>query len=339
MKRLKINVKNIGKKLAFTLVEVLPPVGLAGLLVALGLPALNKAKAKGMLTKSINNQRQIGLAYVSYLGDNHGWYPEVRGIAGVGGKKGQFVEMVKQKNLKNLPKDARAGIRKQLEKLTPLAGNNPELVARTYGAPTPPNERPLNQYIDDLNVFHDPADKGGTAFQLKSCWEAFGNSYQPALADDFFRVRHVLGERTEDNGTPFKGDPENYTPSAPSEHDDPPEGRSMHESEIRRPDNKIVQGDWNWPYDKDDAWHAKNGEAGHVMLYGDGHSEYYVFPPTSIMMLWLKPPPNDKAFRAQLDNPDPRFAADIKKLNLNPAQYKTINGRPARYIDPDFLWW
>ena len=55
-----------------------------------------------------------------------------------------------------------------------------------------------------------------------------------------------------------------------------------------------------------------------------------VLPPVGVAALLV---------RGQLDNPDPRLAADIKKLNLNPAQYKTINGRPARYIDPDFLWW
>jgi len=31
----------------------------------------------------------------------------------------------------------------------------------------------------------------------------------------------------------------------------------MHESEITKASNKIIQGDWNWPYDHEDAGHAK----------------------------------------------------------------------------------
>ena len=101
--------------------------------------------------------------------------------------------------------------------------------------------------------------------------DSFGNSYQPQVADDMFRVKRILGEKSE------KG---SY------------EGTSMRESEITKPENKIIQGDWNWPYDREDTWHAKDGEARHIMLYADGHAREFVFPPTEQMLKWITPPPH-----------------------------------------------
>jgi len=340
-----------------------------GILAAMLLPALAKARKKGRRTKSINNQRQIGIAYESYLGDNQGWYPEVRGIAGVGGKLGnpdRLLEVDTQHNEFSLSR--LAGLDKERQKkLIHFMKTAPMAFAEVYGATTPPEARPLNKYIDDLEIFHDPADIGGTLFNVDSCFEAFGNSYQPAVADDFFRVRHVLGERVEDAGTPWTGNRETpgtpawwkkeaeFSPTAPSESDDDPEGRSMHFSEMRRPSNKIIQGDWNWPYDKGDTWHADQGEAGHVMLYGDGHSEYYKFPPTEVMMAWLSRPPrkgrergsgfwnydNDE-FHARI--PDVRIIGkpgpEYEALKANVESYNLSgSGKRYNYIDPDFLWW
>ena len=48
----------------------------------------------------------------------------------------------------------------------------------------------------------------------------------------------------------------------------------MHESEmVQSTSNKIIQGDWNWPYDREDTWHGQAGEGRHIMLYGDMHVE------------------------------------------------------------------
>ncbi len=67
-------------------------------------------------------------------------------------------------------------------------------------------------------------------------------------------------------------------------------------------DNKIIQGDWNWPYDREDTWHALEGEARHIMLYGDMHVDEFVFPPTKQMLQWIAPPPT-----AQMQPPDPNY--------------------------------
>ena len=55
-----------------------------------------------------------------------------------------------------------------------------------------------------------------------------------------------------------------------------PSATFMHESEITKAFNKIIQGDWNWPYDHEDAGHAKQGEARHIMLYADDHTAEFV---------------------------------------------------------------
>ena len=237
---------------AFTLIELLVVIAIIGILASLLLPVLAGAKKKARTIKSVSNQKQIGAGYVGYLGDHDGWFPRVAGPASVGGKQGDGMGN---------------------------KGKLPKLVAQLYGASVPENERPLNEYVGDPKIFHDPSDIGGGVYVLPSCWESLGNSYQPQAADDMFRVKRVLGEKSEPA--------ESY------------EGTSMHESELtthNAVDKKIIQGDWNWPYDREDAWHGVEGIGRHVMLYGDFHVEQFVFPPTSTLLKWQLQPPPDPAF-------------------------------------------
>lgn len=237
--------------MAFTLIELLVVIAIIGILASLLLPVLGRAKKKARTLNSVSNQRNIAAAYVQYLGDNEGNYPRVAGPASVGGKTG-FGWGLGAKPL-------------------------PDVVSKLYGAKVPAEQRPLNQYIgmdeQSLSVFHDPNDIGGGAYAVPSCWESFGNSYQPQVADDMFRVKRVLGELNEPE--------EKY------------EGQSLNEQEIYNPVNKIIQGDWNWPYDREDAWHGEEGIGRHIMLYADGHVEQFIFPPTSTMTNWFLAPPPD----------------------------------------------
>ena len=159
------------------------------------------------------------------------------------------------------------------------SGPLPAIVVSLFGAKVPEAERPLNKYVGSADVFHDPADNGSTLYKMRSCWNSLGTSYQPQVADDLFRVQRVLGERNEKPGS--------YAAT------------SMHESELTAyasVDKKIIQGDWNWPYDREDAWHGVEGIGRHVMLYGDWHVEQFVFPPTSTLLKWQLQPPPDPAF-------------------------------------------
>jgi len=226
------------------------------LLIITGCFKSAESRRQQKITQSIENQRVIGQAYSKFLTDNNGSYPIVRGAAGVGGKLGFAVDITGK----------------------PV----PAVVATLYGATTPEKDRPLNPYITNLKSFHDPADAGGGAYNVASAWKSFGNSYQPQVADDMFRVKRVLGEASETK--------DSYAAT------------SMHESEITKTSNKIIQGDWNWPYDRADAWHAKQGEARHIMLYADGHAAEFVFPPTDKMLKWIVPPPH-----GNMPEPDPDY--------------------------------
>lgn len=65
------------------------------------------------------------------------------------------------------------------------------------------------------------------------------------------------------------------------------------------PVNKLIQGDWNWHGNRDrfvDAsiWHYYKGKARYNMLFGDGHVEFYLFPPEMPEWIWVE---YDRSFR------------------------------------------
>lgn len=62
-------------RIAFSLVELLVVIGIIGVLAALLMPALNRAKGKANDTKCISNLRQIGIALSTYADENQGKLP------------------------------------------------------------------------------------------------------------------------------------------------------------------------------------------------------------------------------------------------------------------------
>ncbi|HSI35449.1 MAG TPA: prepilin-type N-terminal cleavage/methylation domain-containing protein [Tepidisphaeraceae bacterium] len=65
----------VGRRPAFTLVELLVVIGIIALLISILLPSLSKAREQGNRVKCLSNMRQLGLAMQLYTGDNKGAVP------------------------------------------------------------------------------------------------------------------------------------------------------------------------------------------------------------------------------------------------------------------------
>jgi prepilin-type N-terminal cleavage/methylation domain-containing protein len=151
--------------------------------------------------------------------------------------------------------------------------------AANYGGRVAETNRPLNKYVNAPEVFQCPADKGDALnIGAKSCFLGWGNSYLVQWSGDSFRVKKVTADvrapRNTSQGTPSK----------------------TTEFAIK-PTTKLIQADWPWHANRDTSqkqtvWHNYKGKRYEVVLFADGHVEFYRFPKDSEMNAAVAPNPN-----------------------------------------------
>lgn len=234
----------------FTLIELLVVIAIIAILAALLLPTLVLAKAKAKRTQCFSNQHQIGLAYRMYCDDNADYFPTHDGWAAVGGQLPPFPPGPDLKD----------------------ANANPN-----YGGFIAAGNRPLNRYIQNVNIFHCPADKGDPLnTNAATCWAGWGNSYLVEWNSSFARVQQVTGS----GGliTPANVGIKMTTVALSSV-------------------NKIIQGDWDWHYNRNVSlpaadWHNFQGKRMDAVLFGDSHVQFFTFPSDAAMSSGAPPDPN-----------------------------------------------
>jgi prepilin-type N-terminal cleavage/methylation domain-containing protein len=97
---------------AFTLIELLVVIAIVVILVAMLLPALQKARTQANLLKCLSGGRQAYLSVIMYCNDNQQWYPHGYNVLESDPQKRPqlwYVQLVKRNYLKKETQTSRGG--------------------------------------------------------------------------------------------------------------------------------------------------------------------------------------------------------------------------------------
>lgn len=133
--------------------------------------------------------------------------------------------------------------------------------------------RPLNIYVSkSYEIFRCPSDRGDLLsltdrnLNVTNAYLQYGNSYLTQFMQDNYGVKMVCGTRLGSYPIP-----------------------SIRGSEVAlKSETKIIQGDWIWHANRNvtetrHQWHNYKGQNRMVMLFGDGHAEFFQFLSTAEM--------------------------------------------------------
>ncbi len=160
-------LKRLCTNSGFTLVESL--IGIAIIIALSGLifPAALNTVASANRVRCQSNLRQIAAALLNYTADHDGVLP-VAAPHELGGPQGK------------------------------VSSTDSWLPARMFGGALPPEQRPLNPYLDSFEVFRSPCDRGEPLWwfdtapyqKTSTCYELYGSSY--FYASGFNRMGGVM---------------------------------------------------------------------------------------------------------------------------------------------------
>ena len=134
------------------------------------------------------------------------------------------------------------------------------------GGKTPEDSRVFNRYVGKAEAFRCPSDNGDARWDppqatpaVENCYFAWGSSYSDQWQTRM-QIQRVTGQNMAGN-------------------------RPMNETELARsPSTKFLMSDWIWHKDravlvKKNQWHNYTAEKRTMTIFGDGHAEFFKFPP------------------------------------------------------------